>query len=109
MTRDEKILALNSGTGLKYDDTSVSTFGQRIETLIRLFNINEGVTRGDDILPPRFWEPETIGPSKGMKSFIDQDDFEKSLDKYYALRGWSKDGVPTKETIDKLGLSSLVS
>ncbi len=106
LTRDEKIQSFNSGTGIKYDDESVSTFGQRVETLIRLFNINEGVTRNDDILPPRFWEPDTVGPSKGMKSFIDQNDFEKSLDKYYELRGWSKDGVPTKETIKKLGLSS---
>ena len=109
LTRDEKVQSFNSGTGMKYDDESVSTFGQRIETLIRLFNINEGVTRNDDILPPRFWEPDTVGPSKGMKSFIDQNDFEKSLDKYYQLRGWSKDGVPTKETIKKLGLSSTIS
>ncbi len=108
LTRDEKIQLFNSATGLDYNDKRVSEFGQRVETLIRLFNINEGVTRADDILPPRFWEPDTIGPSKGMKSFIDMDDFERSLDKYYELRGWSMDGVPTKKTIRKLGLSSIV-
>ncbi|MFW9976329.1 MAG: aldehyde ferredoxin oxidoreductase family protein [Candidatus Thorarchaeota archaeon] len=108
LTRDEKIQLFNGATGLDYDDKRVSEFGQRVETLIRLFNINEGVTRADDILPPRFWEPDTIGPSKGMKSFIDMDDFERSLDKYYELRGWTLDGVPTEETIRKLGLSSIV-
>ena len=46
---------------------------------------------------------------KGMKSFVDQNDFERSLDKYYGLRGWDKDGVPTKATIKKLELDSLVS
>jgi aldehyde:ferredoxin oxidoreductase len=40
-----------------------------------------------------------------MKSFVDNEDFEKSLDLYYELRGWDKDGVPTKETLEKLGLS----
>ena len=44
-----------------------------------------------------------------MMSFVDQDDFEKCLDKYYELRGWNKDGVPTKETIEDLGLDEFVS
>jgi len=109
LTRQEKIQLLNSGTGLHYDDERVSKLGLRVETLIRLFNINEGITRKDDTLPARFWESETIGPSKGMKAFIDKEDFEKSLDLYFELRGWGKDGVPTKETIKKLGLGSLVS
>jgi len=108
LTRDEKIQLFSSATGVNYDDERLSEFGQRVETLIRLFNINEGVTRADDILPPRFWEPDTIGPSKGMKSFIDMNDFERSLDKYYELRGWTIDGIPTEETIKKLGLQSIV-
>ncbi len=106
LTRDEKIQLLNSGTGLRYNDEMLSNFGQRVETLIRLFNVNEGITRKDDILPPRFWEAETIGPSKGMTSFVSREDFEKSLDLYYRLRGWDKDGIPTEETITNLGLSS---
>jgi aldehyde:ferredoxin oxidoreductase len=109
LTREEKIELFNSGTGLKYDYEQVSKFGQRVDTLIRLFNINEGVTRKDDVLPPRFWESETIGPSKDMKAFINKDDFERSLDFYYELRGWDSNGVPTEETIMKLGLKSLVS
>ncbi|GAJ04170.1 unnamed protein product, partial [marine sediment metagenome] len=28
----------------------------------------------------------------------------KLLDDYYAYRGWNSDGVPTRETLDKLGL-----
>ena len=108
LTREEKIELLNSATGLSYDDEQVSFFGQRIETLIRLFNINEGIGRTDDVVPPKFWEAETVGPSTGMKAFINLEDFEKSLDKYYELRGWNKEGVPTEETLDKLGLASIV-
>lgn len=109
LTKAQNITMLNGATGLNYDEESISTFGQRVETLSRLFNIREGLSRKDDILPPRFWEGETHGPAKGMKAFVDQDDFEKSLDKYYDKMGWDKDGVPTKETIKKLGLSSFVS
>jgi aldehyde:ferredoxin oxidoreductase len=28
------------------------------------------------------------------------------LPEYYQLRGWSGDGKPTKETLDRLGLSA---
>jgi aldehyde:ferredoxin oxidoreductase len=108
LKHDQNITMLNGATGLNYDTDSIAEFAQRIDTLSRLFNIREGVGRRDDILPPRFWEAETHGPAEGMKAFVDQEDFEKSLDKYYELRGWGKDGVPTKETIKKLGLSSLV-
>ena len=109
LSLDQNITMLNGAVGISYDKESISLFGQRVETLARLFNIREGISRKDDILPPRFWEPQTHSPAKGMKSFVSQDDFEMFLDKYYELRGWSKDGILTKETIRKLGLNSLVS
>ncbi|TFF96147.1 aldehyde ferredoxin oxidoreductase [Candidatus Thorarchaeota archaeon] len=109
LTHDQNIAMLNGATGLGYDVEKISVFGQRVETLSRLFNIREGVSREDDILPPRMWEAETHGPAKGMKAFVNREDFERSLDEYYALRGWGRDGVPTQETIKKLGLASLVS
>jgi hypothetical protein len=28
----------------------------------------------------------------------------KLLDEYYKFKGWNNDGIPTKETLDKLGL-----
>jgi aldehyde:ferredoxin oxidoreductase len=108
LSHDQNITMLRGATGIDYDEKSVSLFAQRIETLTRLFNIREGTSRKDDTLPPRFWEAETHGPAEGMKAFVDQDDFEKSLDRYYELLGWNRDGVPTKEIIEKLGLTSLV-
>ena len=35
---------------------------------------------------------------------ITREDFGKLLDSYYALRGWDNNGIPTKETLKKLGL-----
>jgi len=32
-------------------------------------------------------------------------EFEQELlDDYYEFKGWNKDGIPTRETLDKLGL-----
>jgi len=108
LSREHKITLVNGATGLTYDSESVARFGQRIETLTRLFNIREGLSRKDDTVPPKFWVAQTTGSAEGRKAFVDEDDFERSLDKYYELRGWDSNGVPSKETIEMLGLTSLV-
>ncbi len=108
LTHETKIKLLNAATGLEFDEKSAKLFARRVDTLGRMFNIREGLTRKDDRLPPRLWEPHTSGPTEGMRSFISKEDFERSLDKYYELRGYDKNGVPDKETLDLLGLSSIV-
>lgn len=108
LSREHKISLVNGATGLRYDSESITKFGQRIDTLTRLFNIREGFSRADDTIPPKFWIAQTTGNAEGRKAFVDKDDFERSLDKYYELRGWTSDGVPTPETIDELGLTSIV-
>jgi len=99
--------ALNGASGLNFDGDSIIQFALRIETLARLFNIREGISRKDDKLPPRFWEPQISGPRKGMKAFVNKDDFEASLEKYYEVLGWDENGIPTKQTLQELGLSNL--
>jgi aldehyde:ferredoxin oxidoreductase len=34
-------------------------------------------------------------------------DLESQLDEYYRFRGWTENGVPTEETLAKLGLERL--
>jgi aldehyde:ferredoxin oxidoreductase len=54
----------------------------------------------DDTLPPRLTkEPAKTGPAKGLVNGLD-----KMLPEYYALRGWTPEGVPTAETRARLGL-----
>ncbi|HEC94855.1 MAG TPA: aldehyde ferredoxin oxidoreductase, partial [Thermoplasmatales archaeon] len=79
--------------------------GERIWNLTRLFNIREGVSRADDTLPKRVFEPMKGGATDGVK--LTKELFNKMLDEYYMLRGWSPEGVPTDETLKRLGLSSI--
>lgn len=75
--------------------------GERIWNLERQFNIAAGLTSEDDSLPPRLLnEPAKSGMAKGKVS-----DLDKMLPEYYELRGWTADGVPTKETLERLGLT----
>ncbi|TFG29075.1 hypothetical protein EU528_10235 [Candidatus Thorarchaeota archaeon] len=108
LSREHKITLVNGATGLNYNSDDISKFGQRVDTLTRLFNIREGFSREDDSLPPKFWIAQTTGSAKGSMAFVDREDFEKSLNKYYEIRGWNSDGVPTQETIEDLGLTEII-
>ena len=70
-----------------------------------MYNLREGLTRKDDDLPQRFKEPLPSGPVKGHK-FTDED-LNKMLGEYYALRGWDTEGVPTPKKLSGLGLEAL--
>lgn len=73
--------------------------------MTRLFNVREGISREDDSLPAALQEPLESGPRAGAT--VDRDDFDSMLDAYYRRRGWTDDGVPTAQTIDRLGLAAL--
>jgi aldehyde:ferredoxin oxidoreductase len=78
----------------------LAVVGERIWNMERLFNNATGFTAKDDDLPPRLkTEPAKTGPAKGLVSGID-----KMRPEYYKARGWSAEGVPTKETLARLGL-----
>ena len=72
----------------------------------RAFLVREGIGRKDDRLIGKWaTEPVPNGPYKGEK--IAQSKWEGMLDEYYELRGWNKDGVPTREKLIKLGLNDV--
>jgi len=96
---------LRTATGFNYTPESYLLAGERIWNLTRLFNIREGVSRADDTLPKRVFEPMKGGATDGVK--LTKELFNKMLDEYYMLRGWSPEGVPTDETLKRLGLSSI--
>jgi len=74
--------------------------GERIWNMERQFNNAAGFTAKDDDLPPRLkTEPAKTGPAKGLVNGID-----KMRPEYYKARGWNAEGVPSKETLARLGL-----
>jgi aldehyde:ferredoxin oxidoreductase len=78
----------------------LAAVGERIWNMERQFNNAAGFTAKDDDLPPRLkTEPVKTGPAKGLVSGID-----KMLPEYYQARGWDANGVPSKETLARLGL-----
>ncbi|OFX85927.1 MAG: hypothetical protein A2W99_17050 [Bacteroidetes bacterium GWF2_33_16] len=91
---------LSAVIGITIDSTELLKIGERIWTLEKLFNLREGLTRKDDTLPSRLLnESYSSGHSKGVTVNLNP-----LLDKYYQLRGWSKEGVPTEEKLKELDL-----
>ncbi len=92
-------------TGMTLDKAQLMEIGERIYTIERMFNLREGFTRKDDTLPERYFKETTkIGLPRVKEKKIDKEKFDKMLDEYYWLHGWSKGGVPQRETLEKLGL-----
>jgi len=91
---------LNAATGAGYTLEELVRAGERIVTAERQFLVAAGFRRADDSLPDRLTkEPLPDGPSKGGVCHLDE-----MLDEYYAVRGWSADGVPTPDKLRDLGL-----
>lgn len=78
----------------------LNLMGERIWNMERQFNLAAGFTAKDDTLPPRLLnEPAKTGPAKGLVNGL-----PKMLPEYYQIRGWTPEGVPTAETLERLGL-----
>ena len=92
-------------TGIQMTGEEIHLAGQRVSNLAKIYNLREGLGRADDNLPIRCMkDPIKSGVAKG--SLVKQKELDLLLDDYYETRGWSKEGVPSKEKLKELGLSS---
>jgi len=84
---------ISSGAGIDMDEDKLSQAAKRYRTLVRAINISRGMRRKDDKPPENHWK----------KRFPELE--EELLDTYYKFKGWNSDGIPTKESLDELGLN----
>jgi benzoyl-CoA reductase subunit BamB len=83
---------ISAGAGIDMDEDKLTQATKRYRTLVRAINIRRGMRRKDDSPPEDHWKkriPELE---------------EELLDSYYKLKGWNKEGIPTKESLHELGL-----
>jgi aldehyde:ferredoxin oxidoreductase len=97
---------LNAVTGWGMDVAEALAAGARIQTLRQSFNLREGIAAASFRLPDRMIgrPPQDEGPLAGVT--IDVDSLARE---YRHAMGWDAEtGVPTKGTLQKLGLAELV-
>jgi aldehyde:ferredoxin oxidoreductase len=91
-------------TGVDMTPEQLRTAGERIINIARIINLREGLTREDDTLPWKVMNQpiQDDGPVKG--AVVTQEELDLLLDDYYTARGWTVDGVPTKEKLKELSM-----
>jgi len=98
-----KVLYYN--TGLEMTPLDIWTVAERTNNIERLFNIREGLTRKHDWLVDRYFdEPTKLGIPSVRGRTIDRKKLTKMIDEYYGHHGWDENGVPTPETLKRLGI-----
>jgi aldehyde:ferredoxin oxidoreductase len=98
-----KLLAAARGIDKYTEEGYLYKVGERMFNLERAFNIREGLGRKDDSLPERLrTEPLHTRQAPGEGQMVSHQD--AFLDRYYRLRGWTEQGVPTMEKLEETGL-----
>ncbi len=99
----ETVEMVRAVTGWRVSLYELMKVGQRRLNLLRVFNAREGLTRKDDRLPKKFFQPlQGEGPTAGVA--LDPAEIEAALDLYYQLNGWTSDGIPTRASLADLGI-----
>lgn len=92
-TLEEYAELLSAATGIDYTPQSLKEIGRRICLTERFYNCGNGFDVKDDSLPARFFaEPGSSGEGIEIPP-IDQARFDEELQKYYRIRGLTKEGV----------------
>ena len=94
------LLGIVAGQG--HNVQTILQAGERIINLQRAFACREGISNKDDTLPKRLVTPLPDGGAAGKAA-----DLNYQLNEYYQLRGWDKNGIPTKERLQALGLGDV--
>jgi aldehyde:ferredoxin oxidoreductase len=96
---------LFAATGIEgiADAAYLRSVGDRIVNLERAFIVRDGFGRAQDKLPQRFLtEPLHTGTAPGEGQMIRG--MDRFLDRYYQMRGWTPEGIPSAEKLSALGL-----
>lgn len=100
---------LSAATGLEKTWDDLNLVADRIYALIRAFWVREfgnAWSRDLDVPPARwFKEPLSQGALKGAR--LDREKYDAMLQTYYRKRGWDERGIPTKATLNRLGLKEV--
>jgi aldehyde:ferredoxin oxidoreductase len=97
-TLEQMAAMLGAVTGWKTSSYEVMRYGERRLHLMRVYNLREGLSAGDDRLPERFFtEPVREGRWAGTR--LDREVFEAAIRCYYRMMGWDEEGVPLPETL----------
>ena len=83
---------ISLATGIEFDKDKLWKTAQRIRALVRAVNVRRGLRRKDERPPEDHWA-------------VRDETYEQNLlSKYYEYKGWTSDGIPTRQKLESLDL-----
>jgi benzoyl-CoA reductase subunit BamB len=83
---------ISTATGMDMDEDGLTQIFNRNRNLVRAINVRRGLRRADEKPPEDHWK----------KRFPELE--TQLMDGYYKFKGWNHEGIPTKESLQALGL-----
>jgi aldehyde:ferredoxin oxidoreductase len=102
-TRALKAELISCVTGLDLDEAGLTQIARRVISLVRACNLRCGMRREDDTIPKKFFRTTPFPPLQK----VDPDKFSRHIDRFYQIRGWTEEGIPTRDTLEQLDLADV--
>jgi aldehyde:ferredoxin oxidoreductase len=80
-------------TGMKKKEEDFIGIANHIVTMGRSYNLQDGLSTEDDMLPERFFSEASDSLNSGGHT-LNREAYRQEIVRYYALRGWDDKGVP---------------
>jgi aldehyde:ferredoxin oxidoreductase len=97
---DDHINLIQYALGMDLDEAGAMTIAKRTSTLTRAYNVMTGIRRDDDTVSEKYFRDAPKPPQIPL----DRDKFDQMISRYYRLRGWTSDGIPAADELDRLDL-----
>lgn len=99
---------LNAVCGWELDTGELKKMIRRVALMERCYSMREGyVPSRDDVLPDRFFE-EVIHNKYGEPRILDRGEFLVQREKWYLNNGLTKEGIPSRESLQELGMEFVI-
>jgi aldehyde:ferredoxin oxidoreductase len=103
-SRDQNLEIVRALTGWETNMHEMLRWGERGVTMARVFNMREGMTRADDVLPPRMKVPHVSGTLNEKP--IDPEVLDEAVTLFYGMMGWDPEtGAPTAGKLQDLDIA----
>lgn len=102
--RDQIVQLVHTITGWQTNLWELMKVAERGVTMARMFNLREGFTRADDVLPLRMRRGHVSGQVNEKP--VDPEVLDENLSTFYGMMGWDpQTGVPTTAKLQELDIA----
>jgi aldehyde:ferredoxin oxidoreductase len=101
-TKKQVVEAMEAITGWPMSYWRLMKAAERGITLAKIFNLREGFTARDDVLPARMAASQSGGNLEGV--VVESERLEAAQKLYYQMLGWNEEGIPTMARLVELGM-----